>query len=474
LKKAILILFCFVFLSLPALQAQNAPVTAAGRVTNATPGNPSVPVAVTVTGFNDIGQFTLTMQFDTTRVRYVSASTNPLLTGMTVTYTSPAAGQKIGSLIFTWTGTANVSLADSSSLADLTFHYVTGTGILSWAYTYESICRYKRWVNGVLTTINDSPKYLFYLNGGISNRVAPVTFAPVMTITAPGPLAVSVTVNDFTSIGAVSLNLEYDPAILTYQSFTKNAAFGSNFQVGDNPGTGGKRLIIIGWYGSVVSLANGSTLCTLNFTYATTNGTSCALSWFDSGSTCEYADGSGDVLIDMPQTVYYKNGSVSPPLTANFVADNLTPPKNTTVNFTDLSAGGASSWNWSFDRPDVVFVNGTTAFSQNPQVQFTDGGLFSATLLVTNPYLSDSEVKSGYLRAGTPGIWTGNTSSDWNTMSNWDNWLLPGSSTDVIIPPSALNWPVFTGVLIIGTHCSALTLNGTTTRLTITGNSTNP
>ena len=46
------------------------------------------------------------------------------------------------------------------------------------------------------------------------------------------------------------------------------------------------------------------------------------------------------------------------------------------------------------------------------QVQFTDGGPFSVTLIASNQFLSDAEVKPGYLRAGIPGKWTGNTSAD--------------------------------------------------------------
>jgi hypothetical protein len=310
-KKTIFLLFCFILLSSLSLHPQNAPVTTAGRVINATPGNPSVPIAVTVTGFSNIGQFTLTMKFDTTRVRYISASTNPSLPGMTVTYTSPS-GNTQGTLVFAWTGASNISLADGSSLVGLTFHYVTGTGILTWAYTFGSVCQYKRYVSGILTTLNDSPQNLYYLNGGISNRSGPVTFAPTFTNPVPGSLPVPITVNGFTDIGAITLYLEYDPAVITYQnSFTKNSAFGSSFLVGDNPGTGGKRLIVIQWYGNSVTIPNGSILCTLNFNYPSANCNPCALSWFETGPSCEYADGPGDVLIDMPQATYYINGLVA-------------------------------------------------------------------------------------------------------------------------------------------------------------------
>jgi hypothetical protein len=303
-------LYCFVLLSSPVLQSQNAPVTTAGRVTTAVPGDPSVPIAVTVSNFNNIGKFTLTMKFDTTRVHYVSASTNQSLPGMTVTYTHPS-GNTQGTLVFSWTGDSNVSLTDGSSLAGLTFQYITGTGILTWAYTFGSVCQYKRYVNSVLTVLNDAPKYLFYLNGGISYRSAPVTFAPTFSNPVPGTLSLPITVNGFTNIGMITLYLEYDPAIITYlNSYTKNPAFGPSFLVGDTPGSGSKRLIVIQWYDTSVNLANGASLCTLNFYYPTATCNPCALSWYDSGPSCEYADGQGDVLIDMPQVDYYKNGHI--------------------------------------------------------------------------------------------------------------------------------------------------------------------
>jgi hypothetical protein len=133
---------CLIFLSVQVLQSQTAPVTTAGRVTNAIPGDPSVPVVVTTTGFTNIGQFTLTMQFDTTRIHFVSASTNPSLGGMTANYTHPS-GNTIGKLVFKWTGVSNVSLADGSSLVNLTFTYVSGTGML-----VQTLCRYCSYCHG--------------------------------------------------------------------------------------------------------------------------------------------------------------------------------------------------------------------------------------------------------------------------------------------------------------------------------------
>jgi hypothetical protein len=309
--KTIASICLFIFLSPAVILSQNAPVTIAGRVTTATPGNQSVPVPVTVTGFTNIGQFTLTMKFDTTRVRFVSATASSSLPGMTVVYTHPS-GNTQGKLTFSWSGAANVSLADGTSIVNLTFHYVTGSGILSWSYTFGSVCQYKRYNGAILVPLNDTPKYQTYLNGGISNRTAPVTFAPVIASPVPGSLSIPITVNGFTTIGGFTLNLEYDSTVVTYlNTFTKNPAFGSAFQVGTTIGTGGKKIIVIQWYGSSLSLASGSALVTLNFSYPTANCNPGTLNWIDIGPSCEFSDSTGDILIDMPQSSYYSNGIVA-------------------------------------------------------------------------------------------------------------------------------------------------------------------
>jgi hypothetical protein len=306
----------------PALVAQNAPVTTAGRNTDAVPGDTAVVVPITVKNFNDIGQFTLTMKFDTTRVRYVSAALNPSLPGMVVTY-SPPVGNTIGKLFFNWTDSVNSSLADGSSLADLTFRYVTGTGLLSWSYTFGSICQYQRYAGNTLVPLSDAPKFLYYQNGGISNRSAPETFAPMVASPAPGPLPVVLTIRGFNSIRSLTLYLEYDPAIITYQnSFSKNPAFDSNFIVGDNPGTGGKRFIVIQWYSNLpVTLPDDSVLCTLDFMYPSATCNPCTLAWYDTGPTCAYTDTTGNVLIDMPQDLYYIDGIVASGLPASWTGN---------------------------------------------------------------------------------------------------------------------------------------------------------
>jgi len=310
--KGILVFSLLLYFStmMLSLQAADAPVIKTQSITNAVAGTSSVLIPVQVTGFNNIGQFTLTMKFDTTKVRFIAATSNPLLAGMTINYFSPV-GNTQGKLVFSWTGNSNLNLVDGSSLANLTFSYINSTGILSWAYTYGAVCQYKTFTAGVLTPLNDNPKYLFYLNGGISNRSAPLTYAAVIASPSLGTIALPVKVNKFTNIGALTLYLEYDTTVISYQNiFTKNPVFNSSFLVGNIAGTGSNKILVIQWYSSsAISLADSSTLCTFNFTYLPV-GNSTSLTWNDNGPSCEYADGNGNVLIDMPKTDFYYNGQI--------------------------------------------------------------------------------------------------------------------------------------------------------------------
>jgi PKD repeat protein len=88
-------------------------------------------------------------------------------------------------------------------------------------------------------------------------------------------------------------------------------------------------------------------------------------------------------------------------LTANFSATPLNVGLNQTVTFTDQTTNSPTSWSWSFNPPTVTFVGGTTANSQNPQVQFTAIGQYSVTLNASNGTQSDSETKTNYITVST-------------------------------------------------------------------------
>ena len=124
-------------------------------------------------------------------------------------------------------------------------------------------------------------------------------------------------------------------------------------------------------------------------------------------------------------------------LTANFTASTITPPVDSVVIFSDWSAGVPATWSWSFSPSSVSYSDGTSAASENPHVRFNANGPYTVSLTVTNASGSATKVKTDYIHAGVQGLWTGITDTNWNTPSNWHNWLVPGYKINVTIPSSA-------------------------------------
>ncbi len=112
--------------------------------------------------------------------------------------------------------------------------------------------------------------------------------------------------------------------------------------------------------------------------------------------------------------------NTSPPVAA-FTASSVTPSVNTTVTLTDQSANIPTSWTWSISPSTFTYVGGTSAGSQNPQVQFTALGQYSVTLTVTNANGTNSLAKSNYISVipftyCTPTYTTGTSSGDYISL----------------------------------------------------------
>jgi PKD repeat protein len=123
-----------------------------------------------------------------------------------------------------------------------------------------------------------------------------------------------------------------------------------------------------------------------------------------------------------------------------------------------MTTGGPTTWNWSISPSTYYFVNGTTESSQDPEVKFTSNGVYTVTLIVSRGTSSSIRIRSDYMYIGTPGLWTGLTSGDWNLASNWHNFTVPSTSLGITIPPDAINWPHLTGDLTIGVLCPEITI----------------
>lgn len=365
------------------------------------------------------------------------------------------------------------------------------TGIPDWSYTWSDGTN-----TGTVSGVTSSPSYFnvsptanksytiisvtdgsgFSNTGSGSAKVltGPVTIAPDITSCPGSFIDIPVKVTSFFDVGAISLTLVYDKNVISYDSYAD--AYGLIDYVYANE-TGVNGIVkISGISLTGENLEDYDVLITLKFNY--TEGYT-DLTWDDSDDTwCEFAAGDPDFepYCDNPTITYYIDGSVSETsLAADFIADNLFPPKFTTVQLTDQSTGGATGWEWSFDRPTVGYDGGTDSHSQNPRVHFTDGGLYTVTLTVTKPNCTDTETKTGYIRAGIHGLWIGSSSTEWNTSSNWDDGLTPYNSSDVLITTSTSPtwWPKYTGNLVAGddpgAHCKSITFEGSGYLLTVKG-----
>lgn len=78
------------------------------------------------------------------------------------------------------------------------------------------------------------------------------------------------------------------------------------------------------------------------------------------------------------------------PPVADFDADPKSGVAPLSVNFTDLSTGGPTSWSWDFG-------DGNTSTSQNPVHNYTAAGTYDVSLTATNAQGTDTETKAGFI-----------------------------------------------------------------------------
>ena len=184
---------------------------------------------------------------------------------------------------------------------------------------------------------------------------APVTTAETVGGAVPGTITVAITVTGFTNIGAVSLSLDYDHAVLNFIQGTPHPLLG-NFAVGDNDLATGYHRVVMGWFGAGTTLPDGSTIMTLSFTYI--SGIT-SLTWYDMGPSCEYANAEYEVLNDLPTEDYYINGHVCGAIgnPGTITGDNAVCPGEEGVIYSISPVENATGYNWTV--PDgALIING--------------------------------------------------------------------------------------------------------------------
>jgi hypothetical protein len=141
-----------------------APVTTLGTLSGCPNNNILLPL--TVTGFTSITSINLRIEYDTTKLNYISyANANPLLTGITVTE-EPLTGN-MSKLTVRWIGSTPQTIASGGKLLDFNFYYVNGTTAVSFnnSSNYGWDCEYGDQNRGPLF---DNPTSSYYINGQVS------------------------------------------------------------------------------------------------------------------------------------------------------------------------------------------------------------------------------------------------------------------------------------------------------------------
>jgi len=90
--------------------------------------------------------------------------------------------------------------------------------------------------------------------------------------------------------------------------------------------------------------------------------------------------------------------------TVNFDADDTWPVVNQTVFLTDLSDNSPFYWQWNISPSTFTFVNGTSATSQHPQVQFSATGNYTVTLYAVNSAGYGYKLWNNYIHVGFVGV----------------------------------------------------------------------
>lgn len=160
------------------VSGQYAPIITSSNVFNAEPGE-QVTIPVTVTNFDNIGGFTLTLDYNYDEIQFVSGTQNSSLGG-TFNIGDIDLGNRVHRLTVSWfkPGNIGVTLEDGSTLVEYVFTFLKGPAQLNWFENGPS-CEFTDPGANVLI---DIPKSEYYHNAIVSEEEFP---KPVITTDGP-------------------------------------------------------------------------------------------------------------------------------------------------------------------------------------------------------------------------------------------------------------------------------------------------
>lgn len=194
--------------------AQNAPVTTVASFNNAIPGQ-QVVIPVTVTGFNNIGAMTLTMDYDYSKIHFVSYVGNPsLLAALSVGDND--MGNGIHRLVLGWWDGSGTTLSDGSFVVKYTFTYITGEASLQ-LFDMGPSCQY---ADANANVLIDTPASDFYIDGVVNGPVQEQIYVNAKVF-LEGPFSGGVMTTKLKDAGLLPLTQPYSGSPWNYSTGTE-------------------------------------------------------------------------------------------------------------------------------------------------------------------------------------------------------------------------------------------------------------
>jgi hypothetical protein len=206
----------------------------------------------------------------------------------------------------------------------------------------------------------------FMFTFGVMAQGITMTMPAVVAPAAGANVSVPLKVTNFNNVGAVSLEITYNTAVMTYSSISPVAPV--TFTVGNTtPG-----IVRLGWYaadGKTLLNIGSGTVLNLNFKYISGTG-----SYAFTTANCEITDGVGTVITG----VSYQGGNLTAPATPTGFTVTPSTCGTGTMNISWNASSGATSYTVYRDGGSIY--NGSTVYSVSSP--------FAATGLVASSWHS--------------------------------------------------------------------------------------
>lgn len=324
------------------------------------------------------------------------------------------------------TATAGYATGSDSKVVTVSSTPATPT---SYSTFDASVCQGENNVSYVVSPVAGATSYVWSYTGSGENITVTSNTASV----------------DFAS-NATAGNMRVAASNSCGTSANLSAAVAMNTVPG-RPGNGvnGTSPICQGVTGSyTVPTATGATSYTWTYggTGATINGTTNSITVdFDytatSGALVVYGTNAcGNSTQNRSMNITIRTAPAQPSV---INPNNATPCNTSTGNtYTVTNAGGGVSYAWTYGGTGSSITSGSTSNSITVSYSGATNGTW--TVVPSNANCSGPS-RTYTTNLQSTGTWLGNTSTSWNTTTNWGCGNIPTSTTDVVFPSTATNMP---------------------------------